>query len=86
MRPVASRRPVDHTTFPVPRGQVFVIAERCKGCNFCIEFCPKDVLIEARETNAKGYHFPVVAAGKENECGHCRFCSYFFAEFAIFTY
>jgi 2-oxoglutarate ferredoxin oxidoreductase subunit delta len=85
MRPVTSRQPIDHATFAVPKGQVFVIAERCKGCRFCIEFCPNDVLVEARETNAKGYHYPVAAAGKENQCGHCQFCSLVCPEFAIFT-
>jgi 2-oxoglutarate ferredoxin oxidoreductase subunit delta len=85
MRPVSPRRPVDRATFPVPHGQVFVISERCKGCRFCIEFCPRDVLEEAKEINAKGYHYPVVVSGKENECGHCQFCSLVCPEFAIYT-
>lgn len=85
MRTVLPRRPVDRANVSVPRGQVFVIAERCKGCRFCIEFCPKDVLQEAQEINAKGYHYPVVAAGKEDECGHCQFCTLVCPEFAIFT-
>ena len=35
--------------------------------------------------NAKGYHFPVVAAGKENQCANCEFCTLVCPEFAIFT-
>ena len=35
--------------------------------------------------NAKGYHFPVVAAGKENQCANCEVCTIVCPEFAIFT-
>ncbi len=85
MRVTAARQAVDRGSFPVPRGQVFVIVERCKGCLFCIEFCPLDILRESEETNAKGYHFPLVVAGKEGECANCQVCTLVCPEFAIFT-
>lgn len=85
MRPVSPRLPLDAGTSPIPQGQVFIIPERCKGCCFCIDFCPRDVLLESEATNAKGYHYPVVAAGKENQCAHCQFCTLVCPEFAIFT-
>ena len=59
------RIPLDSSVVRVPVGQVYVLPERCKGCRFCIEFCPEKVLEESAGMNAKGYHFPVVAAGKE---------------------
>ena len=59
------RIPLDSSVVRVPVGQVYVIPERCKGCRFCIEFCPEQVLAESEGMNAKGYHYPVVAAGKE---------------------
>ena len=75
MARVILRRPLDGVAQRLPRGQVFVIPERCKGCLFCIEFCPKDVLVESPKMNAKGYHYPAVASAKEDECVHCQFCT-----------
>ena len=85
IRETAQRQPLDRATVKVPVGQVYVIPERCKGCLFCIEFCPEDVLQESEAMNAKGYHFPVVAEGKENACVSCAFCRLVCPEFAIYT-
>lgn len=79
------RKPLDSERVVVPTGQVFVIAERCKGCRFCVEFCPEEVLEESTGMNAKGYHYPVVAPGKESACINCAFCKLVCPEFAIYT-
>jgi 2-oxoglutarate ferredoxin oxidoreductase subunit delta len=79
------RRPLDSDRVSLPTGQVFVIVERCKGCNFCVEFCPEEVLAESTGMNAKGYHYPVVAPGKESACINCAFCKLVCPEFAIYT-
>jgi 2-oxoglutarate ferredoxin oxidoreductase subunit delta len=84
-RILAERRPLNFTSATRPRGQVSVIPDRCKGCKFCIEFCPADVLEVSRELNAKGYHYPVVRADKEESCIHCQFCDLVCPELAIFT-
>jgi 2-oxoglutarate ferredoxin oxidoreductase subunit delta len=81
----SARQPLDRATVKTPIGRVFIIPERCKGCKFCIEFCPEDVLVEAEAMNAKGYHYPVVAAGKEEACVNCTFCRLVCPEFAIYT-
>lgn len=85
MRPVLPRRPLDVAAYPVAGGQVFIVPVRCKGCNYCIEFCPRDVLIESDARNAKGYRYPVVAEDKADACVHCQFCSLVCPEFAIYT-
>lgn len=85
VRQVAGRRPLDLSKAVIPRGRVSVIPQRCKACNYCIEFCPKDVLVASRGINAKGYHYPEVAPGREEACIHCQFCSLVCPEFAIFT-
>jgi 2-oxoglutarate ferredoxin oxidoreductase subunit delta len=85
VRRVFPRLPLDRSGPIVPSGQVFVIPERCKGCNFCVELCPRDVLVESADMNARGYHYPVVAPGKEDRCADCRFCMLVCPEFAIFT-
>ena len=79
------RQPLDKATVSIPRGLIYIIPERCKGCRFCIDFCPRDVLVETPKINAKGYHYPVVAEGKEDECIACQFCSILCPEFAIYT-
>jgi 2-oxoglutarate ferredoxin oxidoreductase subunit delta len=79
------RTPMDAHLAQVPEGRVHVIAERCKECNFCITYCPADVLVYSEDTNAKGYRYPEVADGKESACVLCRFCDMICPELAIFT-
>jgi 2-oxoglutarate ferredoxin oxidoreductase subunit delta len=81
----ATRTPLDAPRVVPPRGQVYVIPNRCKGCRFCIEFCPRDVLIESAAMNARGYHFPVVGPGQEEACVNCGFCELVCPELAIYT-
>jgi 2-oxoglutarate ferredoxin oxidoreductase subunit delta len=50
-----------------------------------VEFCPEDVLYNSDQTNAKGYQYTDVVAGKEQDCVHCEFCSLVCPEFAIYT-
>ncbi len=85
MTSISLRKPVDSGAVRIPVGQVYVIPERCKGCRFCIEFCPEQVLAESVDMNAKGYHYPVVAEGKEQACVDCDFCKLVCPEFAIYT-
>ena len=82
---VYARTPLDLDRIPVIRGQVFVIPSRCKGCELCVRFCPRDVLLVSEQTNIKGYHVPEIAPGKEDDCVHCQFCTLICPEFAIYT-
>ena len=85
MTQVFARVPLDLETITTPRGEVYIIPERCKGCELCVEFCPEDVLYNSEQTNSKGYHYPDVVEGKAASCVHCEFCSLVCPEFAIFT-
>ncbi len=87
MTSLLQRIPLDLSMeqFRIPHGQVFIIPSRCKGCKFCIDFCPQDVLAESAELNAKGYHYAIVAEGKEDSCVNCRFCTLVCPEFAIYS-
>lgn len=82
---VFGRTPLDIANIITPHGQVYLIPERCKGCELCVNFCPLGVLQLSQETNTKGYHFPTIITGKENACIHCEFCTLICPEFAIFT-
>jgi 2-oxoglutarate ferredoxin oxidoreductase subunit delta len=79
------RQPLEQFAIRIPRGQTYIIPSRCKGCRFCIDFCPKDILEESSDINSKGYHYPVVAGGMEEDCIHCEFCTFVCPEFAIYT-
>ena len=63
------------------RGRVFVNVEACKGCGFCAEFCPADVLELSKEFNQKGYHPPEVK--DEEACTGCGLCGMYCPDFAI---
>jgi 2-oxoglutarate ferredoxin oxidoreductase subunit delta len=68
----------------MPKGSVAITAERCKGCGFCVEFCPTDVLELSGAFNAKGYHPPhMIHADK---CSGCNLCGMYCPDFAIFGY
>ncbi len=82
---VYGRTPIDIHQATKPRGQVYLIPARCKECNICIQFCPKQILEVSGKVNVKGYHYPTLVEGKEGECVHCQFCSLVCPEFAIFT-
>ena len=75
------RDPLDSAKFQIPHGKVNVIKDRCKSCEFCIEFCPRGILELSDEFNTKGYHPPRVA--EKDGCIACRLCELICPEFAI---
>ena len=76
------REPLDTDKLNLPRGEVTIIRERCKGCGFCVDYCPRDVLELSHEYNAKGYHPPFMA--QPERCVNCDLCEMICPEFAIF--
>ncbi|MBI9076116.1 MAG: ferredoxin family protein [Desulfatibacillum sp.] len=77
------RVPLDAEQIDVTLGIVHIIKERCKGCGYCIEFCPKEVLEFSKEFNQKGYHPPRVK--KPDDCVNCHYCEIICPEFAIYS-
>jgi len=75
---------VAQQTKKVAKGNVVIAAERCKGCGFCVEFCPPEVLELASEYNSKGYHPPILV--KREECTGCDICGMVCPDFAIYGY
>ncbi len=76
------RTPLDVHEIKIPRGKIHLIVDRCKGCEFCVEFCPREVLEMSTDFNTKGYHYPVVV--KADLCVECDLCEVICPDFAIF--
>lgn len=79
------RAPIDIARHKVPKGRVVVLKDKCKGCQLCVAYCPREVLETSQEYNAKAYHFPKIKAGKEGDCVACNFCEMICPDFAIFV-
>lgn len=77
------RQPLDKDRVSVPVGTVHLIAERCKGCGFCIEFCPRRILTLSDKTNSKGYRLPFIS--RDLHCPDCGLCMLLCPDFAIYV-
>ena len=77
------RDPLDRGRCEVPTGRISIIQARCKGCKFCVEFCPRKVLEVSKGYNEKGYHPPEVV--RQQDCIACGFCELVCPDFAIFV-
>ena len=77
------RAPLDIDEILVSQGVVHIVDERCKGCGYCIEYCPRNVLELSNRYNAKGYRPPVVK--KAEACVNCHYCEIICPDFAIFS-
>lgn len=47
--------------------------EECKGCELCLEACPKHILAMAAGFNGKGYHHSLCR--DEGQCIGCALCA-----------
>ncbi len=75
------RKPFDYLEKVPTSCQIYIDEERCKGCSYCVEFCPREVLKTSNKLNPKGYLMPVV--DDETKCLACGYCEVVCPEFAI---
>ncbi len=59
------------------QGRITIDGERCKGCLFCIELCPKKSIHLSEELNLKGYFVAAFdgADGGDTQCNGCGTCA-----------
>jgi len=77
------RIPLDVEEIQITRGVVHILEERCKGCGYCIEFCPRQVLAFSSRFNERGYNPPVIK--NPDDCVNCHYCEIICPEFAIYS-
>ncbi len=80
---IQGRRPLNLDKVLRPVGVVEINADICKGCGFCIEFCPLGILEFSDEINKQGYQYPRIKPGMEDKCVCCGMCERICPEFAI---
>lgn len=77
------RRPLDSEKVKAPKAKITIVQDLCKGCEFCIEFCPNKVLEKSDQLNRRGAYPPIPV--DEEKCALCGFCTAICPEFAIFA-
>jgi 2-oxoglutarate ferredoxin oxidoreductase subunit delta len=75
--------PLDKEKMEHPRAEIHLLKDQCKGCGYCIEYCPRQVLEESDEINARGIRPPKVVDSEK--CIMCGFCTSICPDFAIFV-
>ena len=75
------RKPFDQAERATKLGKVLISQERCKGCGYCVEFCPTGALRMSEELSPKGYYLAAVA--DESKCLNCGLCEILCPEFGI---
>jgi len=63
---------------------IVVNENRCKGCQFCVHFCPKQVIKISDRLNAKGYY--VAELFDKSGCIGCGICARMCPDVAISVY
>ena len=66
------------------KGRVEIDRESCKGCELCIHFCPKNLIVSSDKFNASGYQ--TASFNDSDECTGCAICALVCPEVAIEVY
>ena len=56
----------------------------CKGCRYCVEACPRDVLRMSQELNVRGVQYAEMVDGKK--CNGCTLCAVICPDVVIEVY
>ncbi len=75
------RKPFDFHEQATAPSKVVLNKDRCKGCEYCVVFCPTKALVMSTEMNAKGYLIPVELP--DGKCLGCGLCEAICPDFAL---
>jgi len=63
------------------KGKIVIQTDRCKGCAFCVEACPRKCIAISKAINKRGVH-PAEFIN-EDECIACSLCAKFCPDVCI---
>ena len=75
------RTPFDQAEKATRPPKVLIDKERCKGCGYCVEFCPRGTLEMSKEGTPEGYTLDAVT--DQSKCLGCGLCEILCPEFAV---
>lgn len=61
--------------------KLILVEQLCKGCGYCIEFCPNKVLVKSSRVNDKGATLPSIE--HPEKCIKCGLCAMLCPDFAM---
>jgi 2-oxoglutarate ferredoxin oxidoreductase subunit delta len=68
---------------PKAGGRIIIDRDRCKGCYFCVKFCPRQLIAISEEHNRQGYFPAEFIEEREGECTACKTCALMCPDTAI---
>ena len=68
------------------KGHIVIDRELCKGCDLCIDVCPKKNIIKSDKLNQKGYYPVQFEQNEEDPCTACAQCATICPDVAIEVY
>ncbi|MFC2003045.1 ferredoxin family protein [Chloroflexota bacterium] len=71
---------------PHNSAHIVIDMERCKGCYFCIAFCPKNIIGQASYNNQRGDTPVAVIEEKADQCTGCLACAIMCPDMTITVY
>lgn len=68
----------------IQMSKVEINYENCKGCKYCVNCCPNEVLKIGEKSNSLGYRYAVVV--NQENCIACKLCAVSCPDSAIEIY
>lgn len=66
------------------KGRIEIDKELCKGCELCINFCPKKLITVSDKFNSSGYQ--AASFNDSDDCTGCAICALVCPDVAIEVY
>jgi len=64
--------------------KISIETDLCKGCSYCIHYCPQKIIEKGKSTNTKGYIY--VFQKEADKCTGCKICAIVCPDAAIEVY